>query len=205
MRQGLFVFAVILPDATIRYICVMASEREFWVFGYGSLMWKPGFAHAESGPALIRGFHRRLCVYSHVHRGTPDCPGLVMGLDRGGSCHGMAYRVEAANWQETLAYLRAREQVTSVYLEAVKPVSLMGSGRRVEALTYLVNRKHRQYAGNLSLQQLLSLVKQGEGISGRCTEYIANTLGHLRDMNIHDSRLEDLGAKLFAQAAESAG
>lgn len=181
----------------------MADEKEFWVFGYGSLMWKPGFTHVESGPALIRGFHRKLCVYSHVHRGTPACPGLVMGLDRGGSCHGMAYRVEAAYWQETLAYLRAREQVTSVYVEAVKPVSLMDSGRKIEALTYLVNRKHRQYAGNLGLQQLLSLVQQGEGISGRCTEYIANTLEHLRDMKIHDSRLEDLARRLFPQAAES--
>ena len=83
----------------------MGSLAQFWVFGYGSLMWRPGFDFVASEPALIRGYHRSLCVYSFVHRGTPDCPGLVLGLDRGGSCHGMAFRVAGERWQETLAYL----------------------------------------------------------------------------------------------------
>ncbi len=182
----------------------MTASREFWVFGYGSLMWRPGFDYAESEPALIRGFHRALCVFSFVHRGTSEHPGLVLGLDRGGSCHGMAFRVEAARWDETLAYLRAREQVTMVYLEARKPVGLKNSGRMVEAITYLVDRSHRQYAGKLAEEELLRLARQGRGISGNCIDYVFNTLAHLRDMNIHDARLEALGVQLASQAAASA-
>jgi len=168
-------------------------------------MWRPGFHYAESEPALIRGFHRALCVLSFVHRGTSELPGLVLGLDRGGSCHGMAYRIEAAHWEETLAYLRAREQVTMVYREARKPVTLQHSRRMVEATTYLIDRSHRQYAGKPATDELLRLVRQGRGISGECIDYVFNTLAHLREMNIHDARLEDLGKRLAAQAAISAG
>ncbi|HUR42848.1 MAG TPA: gamma-glutamylcyclotransferase [Aestuariivirga sp.] len=177
---------------------------QFWVFGYGSLMWRPGFDYAESEPALIGGFHRALCVLSFVHRGTAEYPGLVLGLDRGGSCHGMAFRVEAAQWDQTLAYLRAREQVTMVYREARKPVTLKNSGRTVEATTYLLDRSHRQYAGKLATDELLRLVRQGKGISGNCVDYVFNTIAHLRDMNIHDARLEELGKRLAGQAAISA-
>src|SRR5271165_5407305 len=87
---------------------------DLWVFGYGSLMWRPGFAFVERSIATIHGFHRALCIYSHVHRGSPQRPGLVLGLDRGGSCHGIAFRVDERNRQATIVYLRAREQVTSV-------------------------------------------------------------------------------------------
>jgi glutathione-specific gamma-glutamylcyclotransferase len=114
---------------------------ELWVFGYGSLMWRPGFAVAESAPALLKGAHRALCVYSVVHRGTHSEPGLVLGLDRGGACKGMAFRVAAGAEEATLAYLREREQVTDVYVEAVRPIRLLdGSGRVLKALTYLVDR-----------------------------------------------------------------
>ena len=188
----------------IRYRAFMTKMKEFWVFGYGSLMWRPGFAHVGSEPALIRGYHRRLCVKSHVHRGTPLAPGLVLGLDRGGSCSGLAYRVEAAMWDRTLAYLRAREQVTMVYREAVRPVRLLRSGGVVEALTYLVDRKHPQYAGSLSDDELLALIRQGQGISGRCVDYVVSALTHLRSMDIHDMRLETLSRYLEAQAAQSA-
>ena len=184
---------------------MMSAMREFWVFGYGSLMWRPGFDFTWSEPALIRGYHRALCVLSFVHRGTSEHPGLVLGLDRGGSCHGMAYRVEAARWEETLAYLRAREQVTSVYLEARKSVTLRNGGRTVEAIAYLVDRSHRQYAGKLASGELLRLVRQGRGISGACIDYVFNTLAHLRDMDIHDARLEALGEQLAGQAAASIG
>lgn len=168
-------------------------------------MWRPGFTYAAAEPALIRGVHRALCVFSFVHRGTAECPGLVLGLDRGGSCHGMAFRIEAARWEETLAYLRAREQVTMVYREARKPVMLKNSGRMVEATTYLIDRSHSQYAGKVASDDLLRLVRQGRGISGECTDYVFNTLAHLREMSIHDARLEELGQRLSAQAAISAG
>ena len=177
--------------------------EQFWIFGYGSLMWRPGFAHLRSEPARVYGFHRSLCVYSHVHRGTPEQPGLVLGLDRGGSCHGMAFEVAPETWNDTLAYLRAREQVTSVYLERRKNIELLGSGRTVSAITYVVDRRHRQYAGVLDEDTLADHVQAGVGVSGHCLDYVLNTLLHLRDMNIRDPVLERLARRLGSQAARS--
>ena len=177
--------------------------QQFWVFGYGSLMWKPGFDYAAREPALVKGLHRSLCVKSFVHRGTPEKPGLVLGLDRGGSCHGLAYRIDADKWDHTLAYLRAREQVTMVYLERSRKVRLLGSGDSVVAVTYVVDRSHRQYAGVLNLEELVDLVGQGEGVSGHCLDYVLNTVAHLRDMDIHDARLELLAKIIEDQARAS--
>src|SRR5579885_3263075 len=100
------------------------ANEDLWVFGYGSLMWQPGFPHLERVPARLIGLHRALCVYSFVHRGTPEKPGLVLGLDRGGACRGIAYRVAAPERDATLSYLREREQVTSVYVETFRRITL---------------------------------------------------------------------------------
>jgi cation transport protein ChaC len=171
--------------------------QEFWVFGYGSLMWRPGFAFAEQRRARLSGLHRRLCVYSHVHRGTPDRPGLVMGLDRGGACRGIAFRVEPADWPETLAYLRAREQVTNVYLEVLRPVQLLGDGaREVMATAYAVNRGHPQYAGKLGIEAQLELIAQGHGISGPCADYVLSTVAHLSELGVADPMLQTLAERL---------
>src|SRR5579863_4521013 len=118
---------------------------DLWVFGYGSLMWRPGFAFVERRPAIVRGYHRALCVYSHVHRGTPESPGLVLGLDRGGSCKGVAFRVREEDALATVAYLRQGEQVTLVYRELHLRAQL-DDGRGVTALSYAVDRTHGQYA-----------------------------------------------------------
>ena len=175
--------------------------EQFWIFGYGSLMWRPGFSFLRSAPARIHGYHRSLCVFSHVHRGSPEQPGLVLGLDRGGSCHGVAFEVVPAMWADTIAYLRAREQVTSVYLEKRKTVTLASSGRKVAAVTYVVDRAHRQYAGVLDDDALERHVRQGQGISGHCTDYVTSTLAHLREMKIHDPALERLASRLSSYAA----
>lgn len=175
--------------------------EQFWIFGYGSLMWRPGFAYQRSEPARIHGYHRSLCVYSYVHRGTPDQPGLVLGLDRGGSCHGMAFSVAGDAWTETIAYLRAREQVTSVYVEKQKAVTLVRSGKPVEAITYVVDRAHKQYTGVLDDDARERHVRLGQGISGHCMDYVLNTVAHLRDMKIHDPALERLALRLGGQAA----
>ena len=128
------------------------ENGELWVFGYGSLMWRPGFAYLERMPARLIGLHRSLCVFSFVHRGTPERPGLVLGLDRGGMCRGIAYRVAAAARDETIDYLRGREQVTSVYVETVRQIELEDKARRrVRAVCYIVDRSHVQYAGRLTL------------------------------------------------------
>src|SRR5215468_15110 len=133
-----------------------SGKGDLWVFGYGSLMWRPGFEYLEKVPARLIGEHRALCVYSFVHRGTPEKPGLVLGLDRGGACRGVAFRISAKNRKETVAYLRAREQVTSVYREVMRSVWLEDDARqRVGALVYVVDRGHVQYAGHLSLAEQL--------------------------------------------------
>lgn len=179
--------------------------QEFWVFGYGSLMWRPGFEYSESRPALMRGARRSLCVYSHVHRGTPDKPGLVLGLDRGGSCKGAAFRVAAEHWADILAYLRDREQVTQVYREAYRRIRLLdGPGGEVEALVFLINRHHGQYAGALSVADQLPLIRQGQGVSGRCADYVRSTVLHLRELGIHDSELEAVMMALDDAAPEGA-
>src|SRR5207245_9336191 len=133
----------------------------------GARRWRPGFDFIERVEARLIGAHRSLCVYSFVHRGTPERPGLVLGLDLGGACRGIAFRVAAADRAKTVAYLRAREQVTMVYRECVRRISLDGGEprRQVQALCYMVDRGHPQYAGPLTLEQQLHHVPQGHGPS----------------------------------------
>src|SRR2546429_819937 len=175
------------------------STGDLWVFGYGSLMWRPGFEFIERAPARLIGEHRALCVYSFVHRGTPERPGLVLGLDRGGTCRGIAYRVTAANRGDTVAYLRAREQVTSVYRECVRPIWLKREPeRRVPALCYMVDRGHAQYAGRLSLEQQLHHVRQGHGQSGANRDYVIATVGALEQLGYRETTLHRIAERLTA-------
>ncbi len=174
--------------------------HENWVFGYGSLMWNPGFRFSERRRAVIHGYHRSLCMLSHMYRGTPERPGLVLGLDTGGACQGIAFKVAGEDWEETTAYLRAREQVTNMYHELIKPVKLMGDGAlKVPAMFYAVNRAHRQYAGRLSLEDQLHHVRQGHGQSGSCSDYVLNTVQHLREEGIRDHPLEKLAHALLRE------
>ena len=165
------------------------------MFGYGSLMWRPGFTYVRRSKALLRGWRRSLCIYSHVHRGSPERPGLVLGLDRGGACQGVAFEVDAALREPTIRYLREREQATSVYLERVAPVTLEG-GDRVFALAYVADRLHNQYAGRLDRETMLEHVRAGKGQFGGNTEYVLETYDHLREIGVRDSDLEWLSAKL---------
>ena len=166
-----------------------------WVFAYGSLLWNPGFSFAERTPARVRGYHRSLCILSHVHRGTPESPGLVLGLDRGGACNGVAYGVLPEEWPETLAYLRRREQVTAIYREVRLQVELK-DGRRVGAVAYVVDRSHPQYAGRLPAERIEALVRQGHGRSGDNATYVLSTHAHLVEMGVRDQTLDRLAAAL---------
>jgi len=173
------------------------APEDLWVFGYGSLIWRPGFAHLERVPARMVGLHRSLCVYSFVHRGTPEKPGLVLGLDRGGACRGLAYRVAAKERAQTLAYLRGREQVTSVYRETVRTVWLAGKPeRRVQAVCYVVDHGHPQYAGRLPIAQQLHLVRQGHGSSGVNRDYVLETVAALEALGYRDPELHLLAERL---------
>ena len=172
-------------------------DGSLWVFGYGSLMWRPGFAHARRCKALLRGWRRSLCVYSHVYRGSPERPGLVLGLDRGGACPGVAFEVDAALRDTTIRYLRERELATAVYLERIAPVTLE-SGDRVLAVTYVADRLHAQYAGRLDREAMLEYVRAGQGQFGPNTEYVLETYDHLREIGVRDPDLEWLSAKLRA-------
>jgi glutathione-specific gamma-glutamylcyclotransferase len=173
------------------------SPGDLWVFGYGSLMWRPGFDFVERAPARLIGLHRALCVYSFVHRGTPEKPGLVLGLDRGGACRGVAFRVPAKARAETIDYLRAREQVTKVYIETYRTITVFGTPeRRVTGLVYCVDRGHAQYAGRLTLDHQLRLVREGHGRSGINRDYVLATVEALEALGCHDRDLHLLAERL---------
>jgi cation transport protein ChaC len=170
---------------------------DLWVFGYGSLMWRPGFEFLERVPARLIGLHRALCVFSFVHRGTPEKPGLVLGLDRGGMCRGVAFRVAAAKRDSTIAYLRDREQVTSVYVETMRRIELEDKARRqVRALTFTVDRGHVQYAGRLSVAESVHYVRQGHGRSGINRDYVVETVRALEALGYRESDLHLIAEQL---------
>lgn len=171
------------------------NTSSYWVFGYGSLIWRPGFAYRTSHQALLRGAHRCLCIYSHHYRGTPEQPGLVFGLIGGGLCHGMAFEVDAGDWSEVRQYLHKREQVTGVYHEVTRQVQL-ANGDTVEALTYVVDEQHEQYAGQLDVAAQLGFVRHASGDMGPNSDYVINTAEHLKEMGIEDRELFELSALL---------
>ncbi|WP_193185696.1 gamma-glutamylcyclotransferase [Nisaea sediminum] len=165
---------------------------DLWVFGYGSLMWRPGFEYLERVPARLQGYHRDFCVWSHRYRGTPERPGLVLGLDRGGSCRGIAYRVAESKRERVLTYLHEREMITGVYAPRVLPVNAWETGRRVGAQAYVVDRGHAQYAAGLTPEERAALIIQGHGTAGPGRDYLANTVGHLAELGMPDRRLMHL-------------
>ncbi len=168
---------------------------DYWVFGYGSLMWRPGFRYLEAVPATLQGAHRALCVASIVHRGSRSRPGLVMGLDTGGSCRGLAFRVAPEQAGAIRNQLKKREQVTLVYREAMRRVKLTQGadrGREVRALCFLVDRLHPQYAGDIPLARQAWMVRRAVGLSGRNVDYVMSTFRHLEEMGIAEPKIERL-------------
>ena len=176
------------------------AAQDLWVFGYGSLIWRPGFDYLQRLPANIIGMHRSLCVYSFDHRGTPERPGLVLGLDRGGSCVGLAFKVPLELQGEVMTYLRERELVTNVYLERTFPVRL-ASGQTVSAICYIVDRAHVQYAGSIDEAQAASIVRGAVGQSGRNEDYVLSTIQHLEALGIRDHWIEEVARRIVADSA----
>ena len=170
-------------------------DASIWVFGYGSLMWNPGFPYLRAVQARMHGVRRALCIRSTHYRGTPENPGLVFGLDRGGSCHGVAFEVAEADREAVVTYLRAREQISMVYHEVVRPARLAG-GEMVGALVYVANQGHEQYAGGLSFEEILTIIRRSAGEMGPNVDYVTATLRRLEDMGIRDRALEQVVAAL---------
>jgi cation transport protein ChaC len=179
-----------------------AAGGELWIFAYGSLMWEPNFPCAEVRPALLRGYHRALCILSIRNRGTQACPGLVLGLARGGSCAGMALRVAPEHLEATLAYLEDREMATLAYRPKLLPVRL-DDGRSVPALAFVADPGHPQYVGDLPAEEAAALVRQGRGSYGNSLDYLRNAVAHLDAIGIADGPLHRVLA--LAEAAERNG
>jgi cation transport protein ChaC len=189
--------AILLPSSSMS-----ATEHDLWVFAYGSLMWRPDFPYTQARHARLAGYRRCFCIYSIHHRGTKARPGLVLGLDRGGACEGIAYCVAAGDAADTVRYLRAREQVSGVYREAHVPIMLMGEPRRgVRALVYIVERAHPSYAGPLPLVSQARLIRGASGRSGNNLDYLISTLRHLAELGIRERELERLLALIGPHTA----
>lgn len=174
---------------------IALPSTELWVFGYGSLMWNPGFDYLESRLARLYGFSRRLCLWSIHYRGTPEQPGLVVGLVPGGSCYGMAFKIDQSHLPETLDYLHDREMLNRAYRPVVKDVYL-DNGGKAPALAFASRLDHSQFAALTSEQQMISIIRTAEGPMGSNVEYIANTVSRLKEMGIYDSQLYRIAGHL---------
>lgn len=172
-------------------------KMTMWVFGYGSLLWNPGFEIAERAVATLPNYARSFCMRSIHHRGTVDDPGLVLALDerKGAQCAGVAFAVAEGKEDETLQYLRERELVSSAYLERILTLNL-ADGRRVEAVTYVIDESHEQYCSDLPLEEQAQIIANAVGGRGPNWEYLYNTANHLRDIDLHDPDLEWLTARV---------
>jgi glutathione-specific gamma-glutamylcyclotransferase len=180
----------------------LAERSDLWIFGYGSLMWDPGFHHAESHPAVVHGYHRRFCIYSHNFRGTRALPGLVLGLARGGACKGIAYRVPRRQAKATLAYLWERELDGGAYL--FRKLNARLARKSVPAYSCVVDRRHPHYVAELSIEETARLICQGVGKRGLCADYLENTVRHIEALGLTDGHLHRLLAVVQRQAAERA-
>lgn len=168
-----------------------------WVFGYGSLLWNPGFPVARREAATLAGYHRSFCMWSIHHRGTEEKPGLVLALDaaEGAECTGMALSVEAGHEEATLAALRERELISSAYVERDLDVTL-DSGERVTAVTYVIDPQHEQYCGGLSLERQANVIAHAVGGRGPNPEYLYNTAEHLAEIGLEDHDLNWLAQRV---------
>lgn len=178
------------PRVAQHACCPPLPAGDLWVFGYGSLMWDPGFDYLQSAPAMLRGYHRAFCVYSHRYRGTPERPGLVLGLDRGGCCRGIAFLVADAQVECVLETLWAREMSRLVYRPRLVPVDI-GSAK-VNALTFVADRDHESYAGRLELAIIARTIADCSGARGPNADYLFNTLRHLDALGIQERRLDEI-------------
>lgn len=179
----------------------LRPQQDLWVFGYGSLVWRPEFHYLERQPALLKGYHRSLCLWSRINRGTPERPGLVFGLDNGGSCKGMVYRIASKYIPETLDALWKREMPSAAYVP--RHLACHTPNGATPALVFTVDRKKDGYVRGLNVPQLVNVIHQAHGSYGPCIEYVLETAQALKAHNIHDGRLNELIQKLRKTSSSS--
>ena len=176
-------------------------DGDIWVFAYGSLIWHPNFEYVEKCTANLYGYHRALCIYSVEYRGTHDLPGLVFGLDSGGLCQGMAFRVLGKDAVSVIRSLDEREMVTGVYCPTWADINLYSNDQteptKTKAYIFVADTNHTQYAGKLSDDETVRLVQQGHGKAGPCIDYLQNTLDHLIKLGIDDPSLAGIVKKIL--------
>ncbi len=175
------------------------TDAPLWVFGYGSLMWDPGFEYCDKQIARLHGYHRAFCMHSIHYRGTAENPGLVLALDqlKGTHCDGLAFQVAPQKAADVMDYLRERELVSEAYLEIQHPVELR-SGAHVQAVTYVIDAHHAQYCGGLTLEQQASIIAHAHGARGPNADYLHNTAAHLHELGISDDELDWLSGRVRA-------
>jgi len=178
----------------VHYNSLDWPRGDAWIFTYGSLMWDPGFRHSAAEPALLRGYHRSFCIESNRYRGTVEAPGLVLGLDPGGACRGIAYCIAAADRGEALEALWQREMRRGVYWPRLLPVTT--PRRRRIALAFVANRGHEGYAGRLAMEVAAKRIAACCGERGPNIDYLVNTLRHLKALGVQDHHLLRLMARV---------
>lgn len=176
--------------------CPQLPAGDLWLFAYGSLIWNPEFAFVRAAPATLYGYHRAFCLHSTQYRGTPESPGLVLGLDRGGSCRGVAFLIAESEVSTVLEALWAREMNDLVYHPRV--VSVDAEGSRVDALTFVADREHAHYAGRLDVEQIARTIAESSGARGPNADYLFNTLRHLHALGIRERHLDALSRAVQA-------
>jgi cation transport protein ChaC len=174
-----------------------------WLFGYGSLIWNPAFHFVERQAGTIFGYHRRFCLWTHLGRGCPERPGLVLGLERGGACRGVAYRIAPAAIDEEVEIVWRREMVSGAY----RPTWLQArleDGQTVRAIAFVINRSHERYAANLPEAEIVEVLATARGALGACADYLIHTVDHLRELGIRDRPLERMRRQMLARQTAAA-
>ena len=169
-------------------------SQDVWVFGYGSLIWNPAFEYEEKRPALLAGWHRRFCLKMFLGRGTRENPGLMLALDAGGTCNGVAFRIAAAKVREELNVLWLREMFGGGY--HARWVELQAGDEKLRAITFVINTEHPRYLKELSLEETAAFIATGCGHLGTCREYLENTVAHLEALGLSDAGLARIVAAL---------
>ena len=177
-------------------------DEDVWLFGYGSLVWNPAINFSEKSVGMIYGYHRSFCLWSSMGRGTPDKPGLMLGLRRGGSCKGIFYRIDATDVRTELDIVFRRELITSAY----RPIWLsatIGARSGQRALAFVMDQNHERYAGPLKTATVIQIIAEASGSLGSCSEYLYETAAQLNKLGIPDKTLTSLSEKVRACQHES--